>query len=290
MSDGLFIESDAAEASDPAKATTSILCWHGWGSNLRVFDGLRAALRPSYRTAAVDLPGHGRSRWRDDRNCLGTTPVATNPIDITLTDANSMLARLLATLPAAQAAKPATALIGWSLGGQLALQAAALVPNRIACLVLFGTTPRFVRSPDWPWGVPATVLSQMHQQLAQDYRRTVTDFLELQVRGSRDAATAGAALRSALLAQGEAQPQALEAGLALLGSTDLRSGLKNIHVPTLVIAGRNDRVTLPAASAALADALPRATYIEYPRAAHAPFLSHLEELMPTLREFLRCHA
>ncbi len=47
------------------------------------------------------------------------------------------------------------------------------------------------------------------------------------------------------------------------------------RVPTLVIAGQYDRVTMPAASHALADSLPDARYVEIRRAAHAPFLSHL---------------
>src|SRR5258706_9031496 len=38
-----------------------LVFWHGWAANLRVFDGLRAALAGHWRTMAIDLPGHGRS-------------------------------------------------------------------------------------------------------------------------------------------------------------------------------------------------------------------------------------
>jgi len=235
-----------------------IVFWHGWGLNLRVFDGLRAALDDAWQTTAVDLPGHGRSDW----------------------DPEPLPAALLDTLP-----RGAT-LVGWSLGGQLALRAAALAPERVARLVLISTTPRFVRTEEWLHGVEAKLLTQMRTRLLLDYRGTVDDFLSLQVRGSRSAAAVQAALRGALLEHGAAQPAALDAGLAALESTDLRPLLASIRAPALVIAGQYDRVTPPGAGAALAAALPRARGIELARAGHAPFLSHLPELLPALRRFL----
>jgi pimeloyl-[acyl-carrier protein] methyl ester esterase len=152
--------------------------------------------------------------------------------------------------------------------------------------VLIGTTPRFLRSDDWVHGAEGTTLEQMRARLAEDYRGTVNDFLELQVRGSRDAAAVHSTLRAALLQHGEAQPPALQAGLALLAATDLRKQLVSVRIPALVIAGQYDRVTAPAASAALAAMLPQAQYLEIPHAAHAPFLSHLDRLLPPLRAFL----
>jgi len=240
-----------------------VVFWHGWGLNLRVYDALRAALNPDFRTIAVDLPGHGRSAW------AAGDPAAGFP-----------QAGLLDTLP------QGTTLVGWSLGAQLALRAAARAPGRIARLVLIGATPRFVRSEDWPDAVASELLAQMHARLEQDCAGAVHDFLALQVRGSRDAAAVQATLRAALLEHGAAQPAALAAGLAALASTDLRPLLHAIDVPALVIAGQYDRVTPPAASAALAAALPRGRYLECPRAGHAPFLSHLRELLPELRHFM----
>ncbi len=36
---------------------------HGWGLNLRVWDGLADELSKSFRVITMDLPGHGRSGW-----------------------------------------------------------------------------------------------------------------------------------------------------------------------------------------------------------------------------------
>jgi pimeloyl-[acyl-carrier protein] methyl ester esterase len=259
----------------------ALVLLHGWGLNVRVWDGLTAALCDRFRIIAVDLPGHGRSGWRHERSSL------------------PQQAAQVAETVAAIAAE--YSLLGWSLGGQIALQLAAaqlaaawhahggghpapFTPaNR---LVLIAATPRLTTSPDWPHGAPPERLAAQAEGLETDYRRTVSDFLELQVRGSAGGAASLQQLRAALFAHGYPGVAALAHGLDLLLETDLRPLLPDITLPTLVIAGQYDRVTLPAASHALADGLPNARYVEIRRAAHAPFLSHLPELSGLISDFL----
>lgn len=248
-----------------------VVFWHGWGMNLRVFDALRATLAPDYRTCAVDLPGHGRSAWRATRG--GAAPPHCAMLD-------DLLQPLLATLP------DNSTLVGWSLGGQLALRAAMLAPQRVARLVLIATTPRFARAPDWPHGVEEGLLQQMRSRLERDYPGMISDFLELQLRGSRDAPQLLQALRVALRTHGEALPAALLAGLDALAQTDLRSLLPSIQQPALVIGGQYDRITPPQGAEALAGMLRAGRYRQYARAAHAPFLSHSAEFAALLRAFI----
>ena len=130
-------------------------------------------------------------------------------------------------------------------------------------------------------------LARFDAALERNWRGTVRDFLELQVRGSADADRVLRELDAALLAQGEALPEALAAGLDTLRRTDLRDRLGAVRQPTLVVAGQYDRITHPSASRALAEQLPDARYVELRRAGHAPFLSHTSQLADLLREFLR---
>lgn len=277
---GLYTE---VRGSGPA-----VVLLHGWGLNLRVWDGLAAALEDRFRIVAVDLPGHGRSAWLPERSSLEEQAAQIHETVATITERYSLL--------------------GWSLGGQIALRLAAARPAGLDRLVLIAATPRLPAAPDWPHGAPPERLAQQAAGLRADYQRTVGDFLELQVRGSAEAATALSQLRTALFAHGnqpapntshrdthlerrlenpdEPRLDALACGLELLRNTDLRALLAQITLPTLVIAGQYDRVTMPAASRALADALPNAQYVEIRRAAHAPFLSHLPQLSALLTDFL----
>ena len=315
----------------------ALVLLHGWGLNVRVWDGLSATLCDRFRIIAIDLPGHGRSGWLPARSSLEEQAAQVRE---TVADIASDYS-----------------LLGWSLGGQIALQLAATqfdtaarrdaaaqpvagahrgtaarpgapaqhgtaaqpvaaaqpgtgtaarsastgaAPDR---LVLIATTPRFVAAADWPYGAPPERLAAQAAGLQMDYRRTVSDFLELQVRGSTGSTEALTQLRAALFAHGSAddgsrsesdasrEPEgprlaALMRGLELLHDTDLRPLLPGITVPSLVIAGQYDRVTHPAASRALADSLPDARYVEIRRAAHAPFLSHLAELGAMIPDFL----
>ena len=152
--------------------------------------------------------------------------------------------------------------------------------------MLVSSTPRFTTEPAWPHAVRPAVLEHFATCLARDYRGTVHDFLELQVRGSRDAAATLATLQSALLEHGSVEPPALARALTLLRDPDLRAGLAAIRAPSLVLGGQYDRVTPPAAAHALAAALPDAQHVEFARCGHAPFISHESQFAAAVETFL----
>jgi pimeloyl-[acyl-carrier protein] methyl ester esterase len=243
---------------------------HGWGLNLRVWDGLVHELRNRFRLIAVDLPGHGRSGWNVGR---GTPAEQAWLIHQTLESVSDRYS-----------------LLGWSLGGQIALDLAAATPSQVERLVLVATTPKFVVGPGWPHGMTVAAISNLSMQLQTDYKRTVSDFLDLQVRGSVEGESVLEQLRKALFVHGQAQPAALQAGLNTLATSDLRSMLPQVRARTLVIAGQYDRITPPGASRALADALPDGKFVEIRRAGHAPFLSHRNEFAVLVSEFLSARA
>jgi pimeloyl-[acyl-carrier protein] methyl ester esterase len=243
-------------------ASLPLACVHGWGMNLAVFDALRDAL-PRVESWAIDLPGHGRSPW----NARGA-------------DFDSQVEAVLAALPAR------CVLLGWSLGGKLAMRIAQRHPARVAALVLVSSTPRFAQSADWPHGLNAGELEAFRSLLDQDWQQTLSDFVRLQLRGSRHAAATQQRVESALATHGAPHPDALRADLDLLGQMDLRATVPFIFRPALLIAGQNDRVTPPDATRWIAHALPNAQYAEIPRAGHASFVSHTEEFVALLQPFL----
>lgn len=257
-----------------AAAAPALVLLHGWALNLRVFDGLVDRLSgdpalPMRELVRLDLPGHGRAR----------EPTAWQHPPDRAWNLAEVADHLLEQMPAR------AVLLGWSLGAKLSLEIAARAPARIAGLILASATPKFVASPDWPHGAPASRLEALAAALRNDYRRTVGDFLGLQVRGSAESATTLERLQRALIDRGECPPAVLLRALRVLQEVDQRACLGRIVAPTLVIAGAYDRVVHPNASRALAESIADAEYVELPRCGHAPFLSHETVFAELVRNF-----
>ncbi|MBI3714893.1 MAG: alpha/beta fold hydrolase [Betaproteobacteria bacterium] len=181
-------------------------------------------------------------------------------------------------------------LLGWSLGGHVALALAHRHPQRIERLVTVATTPRFVASENWPHGKKAEVLADFADRLSRNYAATIRNFLGLQVMGPgqqpalvRDTIRA---LQEAISAHGAPTAASLAAALEILRLSDIRDRIGDIAVPALVLQGDHDALTAEPAARWLADHLPDATYCLIEHAAHAPFLSHREAFLDHLHAFL----
>jgi malonyl-CoA O-methyltransferase len=236
---------------------------HGWALHGGMWGPWIDELSRRARLHLVDLPGHGRSRWPEGTSTLRDMARAVSP-----------------HVP------DGAAVLGWSLGGMVALELARSRLGDLAALVLIATTPCFLARNDWPAGMNIGVLDGFAAGLAGDYRRTLSNFLALQTWGDENASQALRSLRANLDSHGEPDPQALTAGLGILRTADLRDALASITVPSLVIAGEHDRITPVAAGRELASRLPTARFVEVPKAGHAPFLSHPETVRREVENFL----
>jgi pimeloyl-[acyl-carrier protein] methyl ester esterase len=239
---------------------------HGWALHGGVWGPWLDGLARQARLHVVDLPGHGRSGW----------PAGVQDL--------AGLARAVFTMVPSGAA-----VLGWSLGGMVALELARQHPRHLRALVLVATTPKFLAGPDWEHGLRPDVLDEFSAGLAGDYRRTVQNFLALQTRGDEHALETLRALRALLASHGEPDPAALATGLRILREADLRDSLSRLTLPTLVVAGEHDRLTPPEAGQALVSALPAARFRLVERSGHAPFLSHPAEVLAEVAGFLARH-
>ena len=236
---------------------------HGWGMNGAVWEGLAAALSDSYRVTLAELPGHGAS-----------PPLPDGGLD--------------AWKEACLEAAPQRAVwIGWSLGGTLALAAALRAPQRVRALVPLCATPRFVQGDDWPHAMRLATLARFRESLQVDPTATLERFLALQVKGSEQARPLLRKLRGLLAAAPVPDPGALADGLGILQETDLRWQLSQLDIPSLWLFGELDGLVPHGWSEALPRLLPGARSLSIPAAAHLPFLSHPEQCLGPLRDFLQ---
>lgn len=176
----------------------------------------------------------------------------------------------------------------WSLGGLLALRAAAELPLKVRRLVLIAATPKFAADPgsDWRAGWPLRVLKRMQKRLAANRQEVLRDFREAMFTEAECRVGWPDRLAEDPLPAESWSDQALAAGLDYLTATDLRQQVGEIKVPALVIHGARDAICPVTGGFWLAERLPRAEWLEIEEAGHAPFLTQPERVWPICRKFL----
>jgi len=243
---------------DVAGDGPELVLLHGWGMHSGIWGDWLGHLQRYFRVTAVDLPGHGNSPFRGQRE-LGEWAAAV--LDVA----------------------PSRAWwVGWSLGGLVALAAADQAPDRFSGLLLVASTPKFVANQHWGHAVPAEIFSQFAQQLETDAGRTLSRFLSLQVRSAERGNETLRQLRADLRSRPAADPAALRAGLRFLQECDLRPAIRALDLPLLWLLGERDTL-IPAH---LAREFPDIGPTVIPGAGHAPFLSHPQQCADYVGEHL----
>jgi pimeloyl-[acyl-carrier protein] methyl ester esterase len=239
----------------------ALVLLHGWGMNARVFDTLAERLAVDFEVRVLNLPGHG------GREALPHNTLQSWADDL------------------AQQLPENTMLLGWSLGGQVAMRAALDHPQKITRLIVLASTPKFVADAAWEPAMADADLQAFGAALLAEPEPTLLRFLSLQTRGMAGQKSLLQALRQTLSTAPAACAEALSSGLAILRDTDLRAELPGLAQPTLVLHGALDTLTPSAAGVWLARNLPAARHLELGRAAHAPHLSHGAEVAAAIRKF-----
>ena len=220
----------------------------GWGFGGAVLEPLAQRLARQHHVFTVDLPG-----W-------GATPALDEGAGVAeLADA------VLARVP-----RPAR-WVGWSLGGLVALAAAARETGAVTGLDLLAATPRFARGAGWP-GIESEQLEQFTAAVAEDPAAAHRRFLGFQLAGSEGAHRALRTLRACSRRQPLAPAHVLRDGLAILRDADLREALAALSCPVRALLGGQDPLVPAAVGAKLAAMGVDVRVID--GAGHAPFLSH----------------
>lgn len=239
----------------------NLVLLHGWGMNSSIWNGVLPSLQRRYQVTCVDLPGHGQSvcdaGWTMDAfvdECSELVPI------------NSIV-------------------LGWSLGGMLALRLAHRHPRCVRKLILVASSAKFVRSKDWLSAQPKAVLSMFAGSLMDKPQATIKRFLLLQTQGTKNQVELNRLLKELMTDDGLPQLAGLECGLNILKTSDLRDDLSRLSCPILQILGGKDQLVPVAVASASMGLNPAMQSVIIDDAAHIPFISHPSETLSAIDGF-----
>lgn len=135
--------------------------------------------------------------------------------------------------------------LGWSLGSQVAMAAAARDTGAVTSVITVGGFPRFTETTGWPSGMPQGEFEAFAKGVIRDPDRYWTHFLLLMINGDSLECQARKRLRFWLEQGSPVSSENLVKGLDWLRQEDHRSLWGNPGVPALHLMGEKDVVVRP---------------------------------------------
>lgn len=223
---------------------------HGAGGNHLVWGLQVHALAECARAVAVDLPGHGRSSPPGRNSIAAYRDVVLGLLDALAFDR--------------------AVIVGHSMGGAIAQTLALSHPDRVAGLGLVGT------------GARLRVLPAILEGVLNDLPATA----RLVIEYSYAPGTNPEFLRRAEEEFCECPATVIHGDFWACNQFDVMTRLGEIHAPTLVICGREDRMTPPKYSVYLAKNIPNASLVFIDHAGHSVMLEQPDETSQVLLHFI----
>jgi 3-oxoadipate enol-lactonase len=249
-------------AGDPA--SQPLLFLHGIGGAARAWRGQLDFFKDRYRAIAWDMPGYG-----------GSAPLT----DVSIA---ALAGALQDFLRAVGATKPI--IVGHSIGGMIVQQWLAKNPHVAGAVVLAQTSPAFGK-PDGDWQ-KAFIDARLGPLDRGETLVSLAPSLVKELVGDDPDASGMDLARDCMAAVPETTYRATM--LALMGF-DLRSALKAIAVPTLVLSGSKDNNAPAPMMAKMASYIPSATYVELEGVGHLANLERPAAFNAALDQFLKAN-
>jgi non-heme chloroperoxidase len=234
----------------------------GWTLTTRFWQRQIEDLARGHRVVTLDLRGAGNSGKTPDGHSLAS-----------YADDLDELFRELGLEDAV--------LVGYAMGASVAVHyLVAHGRSRVAGLVWVDHSPRFYRTPDWPFALFGDLTPQQFDAtirgLWHDRPAAARELLEVMFQKPADW----------MYAEVMKTPTDIAAGmLAAVAATDLRPLLPELDLPTLLINGRLSVVPCDVGRW-LSEQLPQARSVVLEDAGHGPFWDDADGFNAAVREFL----
>lgn len=175
-----------------------------------------------------------------------------------------------------------TALLGVSEGGNMASLFAAIYPERVSALVLYGCFARRAWAPDYPWGATRERFEEFVASLLNNWGQP----FNLDEGAPSVAGNLSVQDWFAAYLRFSASPHTAERITRLNYEIDMREILLAIQAPTLVLHREGDRWTAVDEGRYLAELIPGAEFRLLPGNDHIPWYGDQDRLIEEVEEFL----
>jgi class 3 adenylate cyclase len=174
------------------------------------------------------------------------------------------------------------ALFGTSEGGVMCALFAATYPQRTTALILYGSYPRRLWAPDYPWGLPEAE----REPYIADVERQWGGPAQLDLLAPSAAGDEGLREFWARYLRLSASPGAAVALLKMNSQVDIRPVLSSIQAPTLIMHRTGDLDIDVGGSRYMAQQIPGAKFVELAGRDHLWFVGDTESILGEVEEFL----
>lgn len=248
----------------PMEQAPDLVLLHGWGLHSIVWDDVMPGLLEHFRVTVVDLPGMGQS------------PLPNGDYDL-----DFVVDQILRMFP------ERAHVMGWSLGGLVALRLAEREPERVQSLVTVAANPRFTTGDDWEAAMKPDILAKFAEVMEEDYEGTLVRFLALNCKDSATMRDDVRHLKEILYFCGLPAQRALRGGLEILRDSDLRDAVARLDKPLLMVFGERDNLVPAAAMPEMEKLNPAVRTALIRDVAHVPFLSTPDGFLQAVTDFWR---
>jgi pimeloyl-ACP methyl ester carboxylesterase len=246
-----------------------IVLIHGWPLSDEMFEyQYNDLMKNNFRVIGITLRGFGKS----------DKPYSEYNYDVHVKDIKNVLNKL--------DIKDAV-LGGFSMGGSIAIRYASLDDDaRISKLALFGAAaPIWTQRKDFPFNLPKSAVDDLIKLNNQDRPKLLSDFAKI-FSATETSLNEGIGVwlnGICLSASSYATAQCLIA----LRDTDLRTDMKKISIPTVIMHGKKDKICSFDLAEQMKAGISNSHIIAFENSGHSMFLEETKKFNTELIKFAK---
>lgn len=256
---------DEGKQDDPVP----IILIHGTSASLHTWEAWVAELKGQHRVISMDMPAFGLTGPRADADYRSPTYAR-------------FILDLLDTMKVERCI-----IAGNSLGGEVAWQVAVAAPQRVERLILVDAGGYAFKSNSIPLGFRIARMPQVAWIAEHILPRRMMENSVKNVYGNPDKVTPALVDRYIAMTLREGNRHALSQRFQQASSGAHAASIKNIHVPTLIIWGGQDRLIPPEYATKFNQDIVGSKLVIFDKLGHVPHEEDPAATVASVKDFLK---